>query len=55
MSPGAKPDNRPVPFRSAENLFLDAAIYTRDGDFEQAIAAARSGIAILTDVESLDA
>ncbi len=54
MSSELRSDNRPVPFRSAENLFLDAAIYTRDGDFEQAIAAARVGIAILTDVESLD-
>lgn len=34
--------------RSAENWFLDAATFARDGDVEQAIAAAQAGIAALT-------
>ncbi len=35
------------PKRSAENWFLDAAVYARDGDVEHAIEAAESGIAAL--------
>ncbi len=38
--------------RSAENWFLDAAIYAHDGDVEQAIAAAQRGIEALQATEA---
>ena len=38
--------------RSAENWFLDAATYARDGNIEQAIAAALAGIAALKNAEA---
>jgi hypothetical protein len=37
--------------RSAENWFLDAATYARDGDVEQAIAATQRGIEALRSTE----
>ncbi len=36
-----------TPDRAAEHWFLDAAVYARDGDRDQALAAARRGIAAL--------
>jgi hypothetical protein len=41
-----------TPARSAVNWFLDAATYARDGDIEQAIAAALAGIAALKNAEA---
>jgi hypothetical protein len=37
----------PVPTRSPENWFLDAEIYARDGNVDDALAAANRGIEAL--------
>ena len=40
-------DDAAVVLRSAENWFLDAAVFARDGDHEHAIEATVAGIAAI--------
>jgi hypothetical protein len=42
----------PIPARSAENWLLDAATYARDGDIDEAIAAARLGLEALLEIKA---
>ena len=39
------------PTRSAENWLLDAATYARDGDIDEAIAAAKNALKVLVEVK----